>query len=62
MLLGLGAALAFGSGGALIKPLLEAGWSPGAAVLGRVLVAALVLAGPGILVLRGDLRPQWRAR
>ncbi|QTX05068.1 EamA family transporter [Agromyces archimandritae] len=54
-------AFAFGAGGAIVKPLLEAGWSPGAAVFARVLTAAIVLAVPTLLVLRFDLRPVLRA-
>lgn len=60
--LGLAAGLAFGAGGAIVKPLLEAGWSPGAAVLFRVIVAALLLAIPGLIALKFDLRPLWRAK
>ena len=60
--LGLAAGLAFGAGGAIVKPLLEAGWSPGAAVLFRVIVAALLLAIPGLFALKFDLRPLWRAK
>lgn len=62
VLLGLSAGLAFGAGGVFIKPLLEAGWSPGAAVLARVSVAAIALIVPGLAALRLDLRPLWRAR
>lgn len=62
ILLGLAAGVAFGVGGVFVKPLLEAGWSPGAAVLARVSVAAVLLAVPGLVALRGDLRPLWRAR
>ncbi|MEJ5914543.1 EamA family transporter [Pseudokineococcus sp. 1T1Z-3] len=46
-------ALAFGTSGTLGKGLLESGWSPGAAVLARALVGALVLAVPAALALRG---------
>lgn len=60
--LGLAAGLAFGAGGAIVKPLLESGWSPGAAVLFRVTVAAVLLAVPGLIALRFDLRPLWRAK
>lgn len=60
--LGVAAGLAFGVGGVFVKPLLENGWSPGAAVLARISIAAAILAVPGILALRGDLRPLWRAR
>ncbi|MDR6904415.1 drug/metabolite transporter (DMT)-like permease [Agromyces sp. 3263] len=60
--LGLAAGLAFGAGGVFVKPLLESGWSPGAAVLARISVAAVILAVPGLVALRFDLRPLWRAR
>lgn len=46
-------ALTFGMSGALARPLLEAGWSPGAVVLVRVALAALVVAPFGLLALRG---------
>lgn len=62
ILLGLASGLAFGAGGAVVKPLLEAGWSPGAAVFARISVAAVVLALPGLWALRFDLRSLWRAR
>jgi drug/metabolite transporter (DMT)-like permease len=60
--LGLAAGLAFGAGGVFVKPLLESGWSPGAAVLARISVAAVILAVPGLIALRFDLRPLWQAR
>jgi drug/metabolite transporter (DMT)-like permease len=59
---GLGAGLAFGVGGVFVKPLLESGWSPGAAVLARISIAAVLLAIPGIVALRGELRALWRAK
>ena len=62
ILLGLASGLAFGAGGAVVKPLLESGWSPGAAVFLRVSVAALLLLVPGLVALRFDLRPLWRAK
>ncbi len=62
ILLGLAAGLAFGAGGAIVKPLLEAGWSPGAAVFFRITVAAVLLAIPGLFALKFDLRPLWRAK
>jgi drug/metabolite transporter (DMT)-like permease len=43
----------FSSSGALAKSLLDAGWTPAAAVTARVGVAALLLAGPAALSLRG---------
>lgn len=55
--LGLGLALAsaatFGSSGAFAKPLLGAGWSPGAVVTARIAGAALVLLPAVVVVLRG---------
>ncbi|WP_336603889.1 EamA family transporter [Agromyces seonyuensis] len=62
IILGLAAGLAFGVGGVFVKPLLEAGWSPGAAVLARITVAALILAVPALIALKWDLRPLWKAR
>ncbi|MCU1542904.1 MAG: putative rane protein [Microbacteriaceae bacterium] len=47
------AAATFGTSGALIKPLLEGGWSPAAAVTVRVLVGGVVLAPIAVITLRG---------
>ena len=44
---------AFGTSGTFGDGLLRAGWSPGAAVLARITVAALVLTPPALLQLRG---------
>lgn len=64
---GLGAALisaaAFGTSGAFAKPLLASGWSPAAAVVVRLGAAALLLAVPAALALRGRrgvLRERWK--
>jgi len=46
-------AAAFGTSGSLAKSLLETGWTPGAAVIIRIGGAALVLAVPALLALRG---------
>lgn len=54
--LALGAAFAFGMSGAWARGLIDAGWTPGAAVTVRIWVAALVLLVPAIIVLRG----RWR--
>jgi drug/metabolite transporter (DMT)-like permease len=55
--LGLGVALAsaaaFATSGAFAKPLLLAGWAPGAVVTLRITVAAAVLLVPTLLALRG---------
>ncbi len=55
-------ALSFGTSGALIKPMLEAGWSPAAAVTARALTASVVLAPIAIVVLRGHWHALWRGR
>jgi drug/metabolite transporter (DMT)-like permease len=46
-------AAAFGSSGSFAAALIGSGWSPAAAVTARLLVAAAVLTGPALLVLRG---------
>jgi drug/metabolite transporter (DMT)-like permease len=56
------AAATFGMSGAFIKPLLEAGWSPAAAVTLRALVGGVVLAPFAIVSLRGRWISLWRAR
>ncbi len=56
-------ALAFSSSGPLIKPLLEDGWSLGAALLVRMGLSALVLSPALILAIREErafLRRHWR--
>src|SRR5690606_35153191 len=50
------AAISFALSGSLAKGLMEVGWTPGAAVLLRVGIAAIALAVPGAIALRG----QWR--
>jgi drug/metabolite transporter (DMT)-like permease len=56
------AALTFGMSGAFIKPLLEAGWSPAAAVTIRALIGGIVLAPVAVLTLRGNWAALWKAR
>lgn len=56
------AAATFGMSGALIKPLLEGGWSPAAAVTVRALTGGIVLAPFAILKLRGNWMALWRSR
>lgn len=46
-------AASFGMSGALARPLLDAGWTPGAAVLVRVALAAVVVLPFGIRALKG---------
>jgi drug/metabolite transporter (DMT)-like permease len=56
------AAFTFGTSGALVKPLLESGWSPAAAVTVRALVGGLVLMPVALLSLRGRWDALWRGR
>ena len=55
-------AAAFGTSGAFIKPLLEAGWSPAAAVTARGFTASVVLLPFVLVALRGRWGALWRAR
>jgi len=47
-------AAAFGTSGTFASALIGAGWSPGAAVLTRIALAALILTVPAVLRLRGQ--------
>jgi drug/metabolite transporter (DMT)-like permease len=51
--LGVVSAATFGTSGAFAASLISAGWSPAAAVITRIAVAALVLTVPAVLQLRG---------
>lgn len=51
--LAIAAAMSFSLSGPLAKGLIAAGWTPGAAVTTRVLIAAAVLLVPGLIALRG---------
>jgi drug/metabolite transporter (DMT)-like permease len=55
-------AVSFGTSGAFVKPLLEAGWSPVAAVTARALAAGLALLPFVIVSLRGRWAALWRGR
>ncbi len=55
--LALASAVSFGMAGALARPLLDAGWSPGAVVLVRIALGALIVVPFGIRSLRGDWSP-----
>ncbi len=60
---GLVAALAFATSGPVVKPLLAAGWTPGAAIVVRLTLGAVLLAGPALWALQGRwsaLRTDWR--
>lgn len=52
LMIGLASALAFSSSGPLVKPLLEAGWTLGAALLVRMGLAALLLSPALVLAMR----------
>jgi len=62
LVLALVSAGAFGLSGIFANSLLHAGWSPGAAVLLRMLGASLVLAPFAVVALRGRWAALWRAR
>ncbi len=51
--LAIGSAVSFGASGALASGLIDAGWSPGAVVLVRIAIAALVVAPFAARALRG---------
>jgi drug/metabolite transporter (DMT)-like permease len=55
-------AISFGTSGAFIKPLLEDGWSPTAAVTARTLAAGLLLLPIALVMLRGKWDALWRGR
>ena len=62
LVMAVASALAFSSSGPFVKPLLEAGWSLGAALLVRMGVAGVVLAPALYLAMRrerGFLRRHW---
>lgn len=64
LIVALVAAFTFGTSGALVKPLLEAGWSPAAAVTVRALIGGLVLLPVALWMVRGSWaavrRAKWR--
>jgi len=62
LLVALVAATTFGTSGAFVKPLLESGWSPAAAVTLRALVGGAVLAPFAAIALRGRWSVLWRSR
>lgn len=62
-LLAIGSAASFALSGIFASSLISAGWSAGAAAAARILVAALVLAAPTVVMLRGQwglVRRAWR--
>jgi drug/metabolite transporter (DMT)-like permease len=54
LMLALVSAAAFGTSGALAGSLLATGWTPGAAVIARLVLAAAALTVPAVLALRGQ--------
>lgn len=62
LVFGVFASLAFATSGALIKPLLEAGWSPAAAVTVRTGIAGLSLVPFAVVAMRGRWSALWRGR
>ncbi len=63
LIMAVGSALAFSSSGPFVKPLLEAGWSLGAALLVRMGIAGLILSPALFRAMarqRGFLRRHWR--
>lgn len=63
VVLGLVASLAFATSGPFVRPLLVAGWTPGAAVFWRVCAAAILLLPAGLWVMRRRLLEvvaEWR--
>ncbi len=61
--LGLAASLAFATSGTFVRPLLDVGWTPGAAVFWRVTLAAAIMLPVGLWVMRGRLAvvlAEWR--
>ncbi|HCX85697.1 MAG TPA: EamA family transporter [Micrococcales bacterium] len=61
--IGLAAAAAFATSGPFVKPLLQAGWTPGGAIVVRLLIGAALLSVPTALALRGrfaSVRANWR--
>lgn len=61
-LFAIGSAASFAVSGVFASALMAAGWSPGAAVTARIVLAALVLAAPTIILLRGSWSLVHRAR
>lgn len=62
LVIALAAALTFGTSGAFIKPLLESGWSPAAAVTVRVLTGGIVLTPLALVSLKGRWYSLWVGR
>ena len=59
LVLALASAVMFGTSGTFASALIQAGWSPGAAVTCRITVAGLLLTVPAVIVLRGKWDRLW---
>jgi drug/metabolite transporter (DMT)-like permease len=62
LVLALVSAASFGLSGALARGLIDVGWSPGAVVLARIAIAALVVAPLAVRAMRGRWGLLWRNR
>ncbi|WP_309709767.1 DMT family transporter [Pseudolysinimonas sp.] len=62
LVIGVLASVAFGTSGALAKPLMESGWSPAAAVTVRAGLAGILLVPFALAALRGKWGVVWLAR
>ncbi len=62
LVIGVLASVAFGTSGSLAKPLMEAGWSPAAAVTVRAGLAGILLVPFALAALRGKWDVVWKAR
>ncbi|WP_235833585.1 EamA family transporter [Glaciibacter flavus] len=62
LLLAITSTITFALSGAFVKPLLESGWTPGSAVIARVLIAGVVLSPFAAVALRGRWRTIWTGR
>jgi drug/metabolite transporter (DMT)-like permease len=60
--LAIGSAASFALSGTFASALMSAGWSPGAAATARITLAAVVLAIPTLIALRGMWHRVWRAK
>ena len=56
------AAFSFGSSGALLKPMFDAGWSPVAVVAARSLIGGFALLPFALVAVRGHWPTVWRSR
>jgi len=60
IILALMSSASFATSGSFARSLIDAGWSSGAAVTARIGIAALMLAVPALVAMRGRWRALWR--